>query len=89
MKLVLASGVDFNEEKHEYYYKGGWLDIYDVKKGVFKRGYVTGQLSIYRWFIERFCGREVGKCICAAVRDREYYDIFPKPYERVERLLYG
>jgi hypothetical protein len=80
-----ASAVDIIVEETP----GGKLDIYDVKKGVFKRDYVTWQLSIYRWFIERFGGREVGKCVCVAVRDREYYDIFPKPYDRVEKLLYG
>ena len=67
---------------------GGKLDIYDIKKGVFKRDYVTWQLSIYRWFIERFAEREVGKCVCIAVKDREYYDIFPKSPDKVQKLLY-
>jgi hypothetical protein len=65
------------------------LAIYDVKKGVFKREYVTWQLSIYRYFIERYAGRKVSACVCICMKDREYYDIFPKSYDKVEGLLYG
>jgi hypothetical protein len=79
-----ASAVDIIVEETP----GGKLDIYDIKKGVFKRDYVTWQLSIYKYFVERFGAREVGKCVCVAVRDREYYKIFPKSYEKVKKLLY-
>jgi hypothetical protein len=65
------------------------LVIYDIKKGVFKREYVTWQLSIYKYFIEKYAGRKVASCICICMKDREYYDIFPKPSEQVEKLLYG
>jgi hypothetical protein len=63
--------------------------IYDIKKGVFKREYVTWQLSIYKYFIEKYAGHKVDACVCICMKDREYYDIFPKPYEQVEKLLYG
>jgi hypothetical protein len=69
-------------------YVYSWL-YYDIKKGVFKREYVTWQLSIYKYFIEKYAGRKVSRCVCICMKDREYYDIFPKPHERVEKLLYG
>jgi hypothetical protein len=65
------------------------FDIYDIKKGVFKREYVTWQLSIYKYFIEKYAKKQVGECVCICMKDREYYDIFPKPHEQVEKLLYG
>jgi hypothetical protein len=65
------------------------LILYDIKKGVFKRDYVTWQLSIYKYFIEKYAKRKVTGCVCVCMKDREYYDIFPKPYEQVEKLLYG
>jgi hypothetical protein len=67
----------------------GSLVIYDIKKGVFKRDYVTWQLSIYKYLIEQYAGRKVAGCVCICMKDREYYDIFPKPFEQVEKLLYG
>ena len=80
-----ASAVDIIVEETP----GGKLDIYDIKNGVFKRDYVTWQLSIYKWFIEQFGGRAVGKCVCVAVKDRDYYTIYPKPVEQVKKLLYA
>jgi hypothetical protein len=65
------------------------LVLYDIKKGNFKRDYVTWQLSIYKYFVEKYAKRKVASCICVCMKDREYYDIFPKPHEKVERLLYG
>jgi hypothetical protein len=65
------------------------LILYDIKKGVFKREYVTLQLSIYKYFIEKYAGRKVTGCVCICMKDREYYDIFPKPFEQVEKLLYS
>jgi hypothetical protein len=65
------------------------LTIYDIKKGVFKREYVTWQLSVYKYFIEKYADRKADACICICMKDREYYDIFPKPFEQVEKLLYG
>ncbi|MDR1095477.1 MAG: hypothetical protein LBL31_03735 [Spirochaetaceae bacterium] len=67
----------------------GGLVIYDIKKGLFKREYVTWQLSIYKYFIEKYAGRKVDACVCVCMKDRDYYDIFPKPFERVEKLLSG
>jgi hypothetical protein len=65
------------------------LSIYDIKKGVFKRECVTWQLSIYKYFIEKYAGRKVAACVCICMKDREYYDILPKSRERVEKLLYA
>jgi hypothetical protein len=65
------------------------LVIYDIKKGLFKREYVTWQLSIYKYFIEKYAGRKVASCVCLCMKDREYYDIFPKSFEQVEKLLYS
>jgi hypothetical protein len=79
-----ASAVDIAGE-----FPGKGLIIYDIKKGVFNREYVTWQLSIYKYFIGKHAGREVDKCYCICMRDREYYRIFPKGYEQVEKLLYG
>jgi hypothetical protein len=79
-----ASAVDIVWERPD-----GGLTIYDIKKGVFKRDYVTWQLSIYKYFIEKYAGRKVDACVCVCLKDKEYYDIFPKGAERVEKLLYG
>jgi hypothetical protein len=78
-----ASAVDI-VANHDFGYS-----IYDIKKGLFKREYVTWQLSIYKYFIETYAKRTVRNCVCICLKDREYYDIFPKPHEQVERLLYG
>jgi hypothetical protein len=67
----------------------GFFDIYDIKKGSMNREYVTWQLSIYKYFIEKHAEKQVRKCICICIKDREYYTIFPKPFEQVEKLLYG
>jgi hypothetical protein len=65
------------------------LIIYDIKKGRMNRQYVTLQLSVYKYFIEKYTDRKVNACVCICMKDREYYDIFPKPFEQVEKLLYG
>jgi hypothetical protein len=67
----------------------GDLEIYDIKKGVFKREYVSWQLGIYKYLIEKYGKRTVSKCTCACMKDREYYPIFPKSVKEVEVLLYG
>jgi hypothetical protein len=69
--------------------RGAWLEILDIKKGSMNRPYVTWQLSIYKYFIEKYSGRKVVNCTCVCIRDREYYPIFPKKAEEVEKLLYG
>jgi hypothetical protein len=78
-----ASAVDIICEKDFGYV------LYDIKKGVFKREYVTWQLAIYKYFIEKYAGQKVCGCVCICVKDREYYDIFPKSHEQVEKLLCG
>lgn len=79
-----ASSVDVAAERED-----GTLDIYDIKTGNFKRDYCTWQLSIYKYFIEKHGGRSVTQCLVLAVKDREAYTIFPKPFDQVEKLLYG
>jgi hypothetical protein len=81
-----ASAVDLIVERGP---GSGQLDIYDIKKGVFKREYVTWQLSIYKYFLETYAKKTVRNCVCICIKDKEYYDIFPKPRERIEELLYG
>jgi hypothetical protein len=79
-----ASAVDIVWERPD-----NGLMIYDIKKGVFKREYVTWQLSIYKYFLETYAKKTVRNCVCICIKDKEYYDIFPKPREQVEKLLYG
>ena len=70
---------------------GSGFILFDIKKGVFKRDYVTWQLSIYKRFVEaRFDSIPVVKdCVCICLKDKEYYPIFPKSDEEVSKLLYG
>jgi len=73
---------------------GSGLILFDIKKGVFKRDYVTWQLSIYKRFIElpyvsRGEGYLVKDCVCICLKDKEYYPIFAKSDEEVSKLLYG
>ncbi|MDR2794090.1 MAG: hypothetical protein LBB61_10595 [Treponema sp.] len=77
-----ASAVDIIAESA----KG--LVMYDIKKGVFKREYVTWRFSIYKYFIEKYAERKVIACVCISMKDREYYDIFPKSFEQIEKILY-
>jgi hypothetical protein len=78
-----ASAVDIVVETDR-----GDLEIYDIKKGVFKREYVSWQLGIYKYLIEKYGKRTVSKCTCACMKDKEYYPIFPKTEKEVETLLY-
>jgi hypothetical protein len=79
-----ASAVDIVWERPD-----DGLMIYDIKKGSMNRQYVTYQLNIYRYFIERYAKRKVCAMVCISLRDREYYDIFPVENVKVEELLYG
>jgi hypothetical protein len=65
------------------------LDIFDIKKGRMNREYVSYQLGIYKYLIEKYTERHVITCTCICMKDREYYPICPKPAEQVEKLLYG
>jgi CRISPR/Cas system-associated exonuclease Cas4 (RecB family) len=66
----------------------GGLILYDIKNGNFKRDYVTWQLSIYKYLVEK-SGKKVNDCVCISLKDKEYYPIFPKSAEEVEKLLYN
>lgn len=63
------------------------LSLVDTKR-TFKRRNVTLQLSFYKYFVEKFSDYKVTDCYCAAFRDKEYYDIFPKTAQEVEAVLY-
>lgn len=67
----------------------GNVHIYDIKKGKFSREYVTWQLSIYKYFIEKTTKYKVTKCYCLAIKDKEVYPIFPKSEEVISQMLYG
>ena len=64
------------------------VDIIDVKTGKMQRDSVTWQLSIYRYFIDKFTNRRVADMYCISLKDEECYPVFPKSYEEVEKLLY-
>jgi hypothetical protein len=64
------------------------FQIYDIKKGSLNRQYVTYQLNIYRYFIERYARKKISDMVCISVRDKEYYDIFRIEDIKIERLLY-
>jgi hypothetical protein len=65
------------------------ISIADIKKGNFKRDYVTWQLSIYKYFIEKYTDFRVVECSCLCLKDKDYYPIFPKLVKEVENLLYA
>jgi hypothetical protein len=66
----------------------GSLILYDIKKGLFKREYVSYQLNTYRYFIEHFTQRKVFQMVCICLRDNEYYPVFRMEDGRIEELLY-
>ena len=79
-----ASAVDVVEMNGD-----GSVCIYDIKKGKFNREYVTWQLSIYKYLIEKTTKFKVSSCMCIAVKDKDVYKIFPKKPEEVHGVLYG
>jgi hypothetical protein len=78
-----ASAIDIVDEMPD-----GTIRIYDIKKGIFKRDYVTWQLSVYK-FLAEIAGKTVTDCLCICLRDPDVYQIFPKKAEEVEKLLYS
>jgi hypothetical protein len=76
-----ASAIDIVVGKSD-----GTLELYDIKRS-FKRQYVTLQLSIYKYLVEKY-GYKVSRLGCIAIKDRKYYDIFPRPDSEVVELLY-
>ena len=81
-----ASLVDIVEDMPPH---DGRVNIYDIKAGLFKRDSVTWQLSIYKYLIDTYTTYRVNECVCISVRDREFYKIFPKSSDKVEKLLYA
>jgi hypothetical protein len=79
-----ASAVDIVADNGD-----GTVDIFDIKKGMFKREYLSWQLGIYKYFIEKHARAKVHKCVCICVKDKEYYPVFPKTEKEVEELLYS
>lgn len=85
--IVVDTGQARSEDKLQKFTR--LVNVYDLKTGKFNRGYVTWQLSIYKYFIERFTKFGVKDCLCLALKDQEVYQIFPKCVGQVEGLLYG
>jgi len=67
--------------------EAGTLVLYDIKR-TFKRTYVTWQLSIYKYFIEKYTSYKVEQCYCLAVKDRVLYPVFARAAKDIEALLY-
>jgi len=66
-----------------------WIDIFDIKRS-FNREYVSWQLSIYKYFVEKYSLFKVRKMGVFASKDKRFFDdIEFKGVEAVERLLYG
>jgi hypothetical protein len=81
---------------------GDGIVLFDIKKGVFKRDYVTLQLSVYKYFIDGLfflasngtikgvdiLPNVIG-CVCICLKDKEFYPIFPKSEKDISNMLYG
>jgi len=68
------------------------LELFDIKSGKFNREYVTWQLSIYKYFVDLAEADKptyIHSCVCISLKDKEFYPIFPKSREAVEKLLYS
>lgn len=77
-----ASAVDLMVQ-----YDEGW-ELYDIKTGKFNPAYLSWQLGVYKYFVER-AGLKVTGTSCICTRDRMIYRVLPERKERVEELLYG
>lgn len=77
-----ASAVDLMVQ-----YEHGW-ELYDIKTGKFNPAYLSWQLGIYKYFIEK-AGLDVIGTACICTRDKMFYRVLPESRERVEELLYG
>lgn len=64
------------------------LFLVDTKRS-FKRTSVTLQLSLYKYFIEKYTEHKVSGLCCASFREKEYYSIFARKPAECEKLLYG
>ncbi len=67
---------------------GGCCDIFDIKTGAINPQYLSWQLGIYKYFLEKYEGREVHKTFCIAAKHRMIYTIKPESVKAVENLLY-
>lgn len=77
-----ASAVDLMVQ-----YENGW-ELYDIKTGKFNPAYLSWQLGVYKYFVEK-AGLTVIGTACICTRDRMFYRVLPESKERVENLLYG
>lgn len=76
-----ASAVDLMVQ-----YEHGW-ELYDIKTGKFNPAYLSWQLGVYKYFVEK-AGLKVIGTACICTRDRMFYRVLPEKKERVEELLY-
>ena len=69
------------------HYKEGWV-LYDIKTGRFKPEYLSWQLGVYKYFVEKAGLTVIGtNCICT--RDKMFYVVKPRGSDDVEKLLYN
>ena len=64
------------------------LTIIDAKNGTFKREYLEWQLGVYKYFIEKYTNYTVEQCVCAALKEKQFYTIKPRAGYMVQELLY-
>jgi hypothetical protein len=69
------------------HYKDGWV-LYDIKTGRFKPEYLSWQLGVYKYFVEK-AGLTVINTECICTRDKMFYVVRPRGSDDVEKLLYG
>lgn len=69
--------------------KDGSLSIYDIKRTVKNRQYVTYQLSVYKYFIEHFTPYRVSSCTFLDFSRKFASRVRPYDASDVERILYG
>jgi hypothetical protein len=72
-------------------HRDGWLSLMDIKR-TFKREYVAAQLSIYKFFIEKWAKPKtykVKELLCISTKDRRVYPLEYIGDKEVNKILYG
>lgn len=67
---------------------GDGVYLFDTKAGNFDRAYVTLQLSVYKYFLERYTTYKVDRLFCMSTKHRDFYPVIARSHEEVEELLY-
>ena len=66
----------------------GDLEIFDIKRK-FNRDYVTAQLSVYKYFVEKYAKLRVASIQCLGTKDKRVYALDPLSEKEVRKLLYA